>query len=133
MDIKFRGKALVNDKHNGIKVNDWVYGCFINTRVDAPAIVWGDGEQMEVDLKTVGQYIRFNDIESREIYHGDIVKCKSKHQGLVATHIVDISNMLAPFPFSLNLGIEGKTYCDFYSSYQVIGNIHDNPELKPAR
>lgn len=71
--IKFRALAVVNDKHNNIKVGDFVYGQYIVSGVDAPCIIFGDGEQIEVDEKTVGQFIDM--ISSGvEVYEGDVIQ-----------------------------------------------------------
>ena len=70
--IKFRALAVVNDKHNGIKVGDFVYGSYIESGVDAPCIIFGDGEQIEVDRKTLGQFIGRTDKDGVEVYDGDI-------------------------------------------------------------
>jgi len=70
--IKFRGVSLVNDSHNNIKVGDFVYGCFIQTPVDAPCIIFGDGDQIEIDVKTLGQFTGLVDTNGVDIYEGDI-------------------------------------------------------------
>lgn len=47
--IKFRSLSVVNDIHNNIKVGYFVYGNYIESGIDAPCIIFGDGEQIEID------------------------------------------------------------------------------------
>ena len=49
----FRAKAVVNDRRNNVNAGDWVRGSFIESGVDAPCIIFGDGEQIEVDRLTL--------------------------------------------------------------------------------
>lgn len=67
-EIRFRAKAVVNDKSIGVKVGDFVYGSFIKTDVDAPCIVWGDGLQMEIDESTLGQFTGLLDKNLKKIW-----------------------------------------------------------------
>lgn len=69
--IKFRAKAAVNDKHSNIKVGDWVFGSYLESGCDAPCIIFGDGEQIEVDKNTLGQFIGIEDVNGLDIYEGD--------------------------------------------------------------
>jgi hypothetical protein len=66
----FRAKAIVNQKHSGITVGDWVTGSFIQSRVDAPCIIFGYGEQIEIDIETLGQFITSNEFK-QPIFEGD--------------------------------------------------------------
>jgi len=68
--IKFRARAAVNDKVNGIKKCDWVYGSFVESGCDAPCIIFGDGEQIEIDRNTLGQFVNILDMDGEEIYEG---------------------------------------------------------------
>ena len=60
-EIEFRGKN---------KKGIWFHGSYIETNIDAPAIVWGDGEQMEVVRETVGQFTGIKQNDSK-IFEGD--------------------------------------------------------------
>lgn len=69
----FRAKALVNQKFNGIKVGDWVNGSYIESGTDAPCIIFGDGEKIEVDKATLSQLIGV-DQSNNPLYNNDIIE-----------------------------------------------------------
>lgn len=130
--IKFRARASYSDKHAGITMGDFVYGSFIQSNVDAPSIVWGDGEQMEVDLETIGQYTRLKDKNGKEIIEGDLVinekgrVCKidwHEHTaGFDATFVRDSQVV----PYGLSQGYEPGNWPLYL---KVIGNIYESLEL----
>ena len=126
-EIKFRALAVVNDKHAGIKVGDFVYGHYIESGCDAPCIIFGDGEQIEVNKKTLGQFISLTDENGANIFDGDII-----NDSLVGVGAVKFCNANSAFKVSYGDGV-GKWFIDFSASdmrsLEVIGNIHQNPEL----
>jgi uncharacterized phage protein (TIGR01671 family) len=125
--IRFRALAVVNDKHNFIKIGDFVYGAYIESGVDAPCIIFGDGEQIEIDRKTLGQLTGSTDNNGVEIYGGDILK---DHVGIgevkysdrhAAFRVIYVDGMAKWF-YDYNLKGERE-------SIEVIGTTHKNPEL----
>lgn len=136
--IKFRGKRLTDGK--------WIYGDLIH--VDKGLInIWTNnafgnnpegtdecGEEVGVDPSTVGQFTGLIDVNGKEIYEGDIVKTP-----LLDPIFCDvISDVFDYAPVCFNNGAfvvayyEGrhKIYLeDLYDKVEVVGNIHDNPEL----
>jgi len=139
-EIRFRGKCQSGyDYSNG---DGWVFGsllqngnaCGIVKKEDidlSPAV--DDGIQIISDFgfipvitETVGQFTGLHDIDGRDIYEGDIVK-----NGLCGIWIIQ---PLERGYFSL-LGVckkyKGSNYHISALNYnvEVIGNIHDNPEL----
>lgn len=154
--IKFRALAVVNDKYNNIKVGDFVYGCYIESGCDAPCIIFGDGEQIEIDKKTLGQLTGLTDKNGNDIYENDIIQMY-RHCDILGKHkkaermtykpegshsvFTGMTNNIMSVSFyygSLCLNAaNGSTGClrNFSDlarpgeSMEVIGNIHENPEL----
>lgn len=124
-EILFRGKR--DKKYD--KSQDWVYGVpYIDNEGDC--IMADDCSKRVVDPETVGQYIGLTDDKSgKKIFEGDIVAVYVKGCRTICT--VSWAETVAHFqlwqvntvpgtPTALNLG---NYDCE------VIGNIHDNPEL----
>ena len=136
-DILFRAKAINRDKgyhKTTYKNGDWVYGLvtrlyderFENLPAEMTDINGVSG--IEVDYKTIGQYTGLTDKNGVKIFEGDIVKHYSS--------VYEISYIKKYTRFA---GRDGS--CIFagipLENTEVIGNIHDNPELfetaaKPA-
>ncbi|MDH2474272.1 YopX family protein [Clostridium perfringens] len=148
-EIKFRGKS--------IETNEWVYGFYyeipaplkcIGKRdepkgyivMERPNTVndWGMPIQMvsvEVDKKTVGEYVGLEDSKRQEVYEGDIILspwwddepqevefCGYGFKGR------DIRQKIV-YGRELYEGIDDLLGGCFGKVFEVIGNIHDNPEL----
>ncbi|HFE9684260.1 TPA: YopX family protein [Clostridium perfringens] len=138
--IKFRGKSKES--------NEWVYGFYyevpaplkcIGKQDDPKGYIimknpnavndWGMQIQMvavEVDRKTVGQYVGINDLENKEIYEGDILEdlCKKRYPVKYSEYKFDVAGFY-------NTGYDQPN--DGFSEgmiFKSIGNIYDNPELE---
>jgi len=129
-EIKFRGKRIDN--------GEWVYGHYflgVPSPLDenkqrhyiAPPLGLGD----EVDPASVGQFTGLKDSKNgREIYEGDVCKYLMDgvwnygyvfwDQGGFALKVFRMGQTFIPVPD------DGETMTD---RFEVIGNIHDNPEL----
>ena len=98
-EIKFRGRRKNS--------SEWVYGAFLAIPKLCSYIydVQPDGQATRylVDEDTVGQFTGLKDSTGKEIYEGDIVKVVN--DGEESFHVL------------------------MNSDCEIIGNVHDNPEL----
>lgn len=141
-EIKFRAKRLDN--------GEWSYGsglliadnfCVIDRDtemyVDEKYEWAGNTHFFRVagvmcDLKTIGQYTGLKDKKGKEIYEGDIIGCHNPN----IKHLIFFNEKQGRFMAALDGDIENDYYgvCGLDDSRwnatkEVIGNIHDNPEL----
>lgn len=133
IEIKFRGKRVDN--------GEWVYGGILQHEGYTAICVHSDYHQwhefIEVDPKTVGQYIGFNDRDDREIYQGDIVAVDCDcDPGDYATcshdpnlNIVIWDQTEASFSFRGIMFRADDMHTDYTDMWDAVGNVYDNPEL----
>lgn len=110
-EILFRGK-------NKCK---WFYGDLRHLN-DGRVTICQDGEPFpyEVYPETVGQFTGLTDKNGRKIFEGDILKANNGHIGYVA---FSEGGFVKAYRCHFN-------FTNLYGDNQeVIGNIHDNPEL----
>lgn len=146
-EILFRGKAInrIGDRHycTNYKNGDWVHGLIERLYDDAfpnlPATIRNtDGvSDIDIDYTTIGQYTGLKDKTGKRIYDADIctdgetifeIVWNEDRYGfyckvLKSKHALITENMQFPLwhwndcPKNGNMQLE------------IIGNIHDNPEL----
>ncbi len=115
-EILFRGKR----KDNG----EWICGDLVhwwgrhNTKPDIQ--IYNNVQRFNVIPETIGQYTGLTDKNGKKIFEGDIVNFDG-----ILYHIVFVSGCFRicknnQFSYTLH---------NLYPSLEVIGNIHDNPEL----
>lgn len=133
-EIKFRGKD--------IETGEWIEGDLVQRMGYMPSIIFpyeSNGKvrygECAVKRDTVGQFTGLIDKNGKEIYEGDIVK--TKHFGkdlksgnhfvnVSAEDVFEIKYINAQFVFNNEARwfyLHRNTPCE------IIGNIHDNPEL----
>ena len=132
-EIKFRGISK--------RTGRFVYGCYIHTGVDAPAIVFGDGEQEEVKPETVGQFTGLHDKHTFEVYKGDLVRAYKPNTYLGPDDLLEVRwneerGCWAYWNHRINRWVTGRGYVPMTVGEnrngrwcEIIGNIYENPEL----
>ena len=134
-EIKFRGKRY---KH-GDSGDDWVYGDFYHS-TDGRACI----DQWVVKPKTVSQYTDIKDSNGVDIFEGDVIQFADKWEwyrtnfagGFLATDkdVDEVKNDHVKYPYERRVVEIPKDYewllrGEIQSYWEVIGNIHENPEL----
>lgn len=127
--IKFRGY----NRKNG----EWLYGFYLQNRGQhfvcpdefATGKSWSD---YEIDPETLGQYTGLCDKNGTEIYECDIVR--HPYIDPIFRAIVDGSSVKSKVGFHngafvINYDIDDFILLDAFGYIEVVGNIHDNPEL----
>lgn len=121
-EILFRGKRVDN--------GEWVYGYpYENYRnsclrklIALPPNEFGRGEYIEVIPETIGQYTGLTDKNGEKIFEGDIFTYKEEYAKIEydddsAMFIIQFDDWYMDFDFLHGHEVE------------ILGNIHDNPEL----
>lgn len=126
-EILFRGKVKYGE-HAG----EWIYGQFLLANNETPImhISVDDGSHPYgcnvVDLETVGQFTGLYDKNGTRIFEGDIVK----YGDTIHQVVFEQRNNTAYFGLVYST-IETLPFGHYQDLRQieVIGNIHDNPDL----
>lgn len=124
--IKFRGKCCHSDA--------WAYGSLVDYGEDEnPEIqgfdVFGEGrdvwQEIDVERDTVGQFTGLLDKNGKEIYEGDILQCGESifNVSYEYSHRGSFSLVRGGYFAGCFGDLTEPFYCE------VVGNIHDNPEL----
>ena len=120
--IKFRGKRLDGQ--------GWVYGDLLHDRglggdviSDVVWIRTANNQSYQVLPESVGQWTGLVDRHGKEIYEGDVLRAISNVKEDIGAVEYDVSEAQW-FGAKDFLG-----YAVAYSGAEIIGNIHDNPEL----
>ena len=141
-EILFRGKTSENRwvegtyfKHDTVKV------CFSSDDPKPRRLIIQDGfcdwgfeppiHCVDVAPNTVGQYTGLTDKNGRKIFEGDILSTENgTFENTGMGHILLYKGMWTCFYGQDAIGRDCfDTLCMVCNSREIIGNIHDNPEL----
>ena len=118
-EILFRGKT---------DAGKWVYGDLLHPDLYGNGYAIDDfnipkDNCFDVIPETIGQYTGLTDKNGKKIFEGDILK------GMGGLHRVYFDTSLACFEWQKISGNWHESFSGFADEYEIIGNIHDNPEL----
>ncbi|SBV94227.1 conserved hypothetical protein [uncultured Eubacteriales bacterium] len=127
----FRGKRLDN--------GEWVEGFLTSARTIGVVSPIGNYGEYVIDPATVGQYTGLKDKHGKRIFEGDVLRNTSNpawalqlvKYGYCKSWVVDDFTDKQANPKTRQM----KKCCYITASdiiYEVIGNIHNNPELLEA-
>ena len=123
--ILFRGKTVKEQWAYGLLAhigNAW----YISNKA-------GVATAYEVIPSTVGQYTGLKDKNGTKIFEGDIVQTNKffLSVGLNAKYVIEYDVKIACFIGTMQKGCikHFTTFQNDSDQFEVIGNIHDNPEL----
>ena len=145
-EILFRGQHRRKGekvKFDGTPVESkWVYGGVCQFNEDRSIIYQTKPEfqKYSVYTDTVGQYTGLTDKNGRKIFEGDIIKCSDTINDIEFNAVVEFGNPNHDYSWGYQLKhISGEKpnldilcWVDMEETgafIEVIGNIHDNPEL----
>lgn len=114
-DIIFRGKTVCD--------GDWVYGGITWNPSRKKFFIHTDWEEAKVIPETVGQYTGLTDKNGVKIFEGDII------HGKLGNFAVRWSEYIGAFVAGISTKIMPCLNRGTMKCYEVVGNIHDNPEL----
>ena len=139
-EIKFRGKA--------IDTGEWVYGTpMVNPDGDSIAMIVTAEKRISVISvipKTVGQYTGLKVKNSVELYKNDVIKYEGINGAIDRATVFWHSGFLS-WMVDDGKGKGSISLCDLSTmltdsddgfvcdELEVIGNIHDNPELREGK
>lgn len=127
-EILFRGQRV--DYNNPANNGKWYEGVYFPKDDTTPAIIYSGKRHNHgvfVDPETVGQYTGLTDKNGKKIFEGDILQYKNETCWVINWCAEETRFVVTGY-------IDGKK-CEHicidtvFRDFEVIGNIHDNPEL----
>lgn len=125
-EILFRGKARVN--------GEWVYGDLIHEYRGRERGIYQNGPEIVYPLlpKTEGQYTGLIDKNGKKIFEGDIIKFGKSLGAVNYDEGCFCVKPNKPYWRRLSNPAIDIVMNEYPNEIEVIGNIHDNPELLEA-
>ena len=119
--VKFRGRDFAGLWHIGDLIHN-----------DDDFLIRNGCLSTFIENETAGQFTGITDKNGKEIYEGDIIGCHNPD----IKHLIFYNEKQGRFMAALNgdidndfVGVCGLDDSRWNASKEVIGNIHDNPEL----
>ncbi len=117
--------------------NKFVYGSLVQCLDGSVGIFCGDDFEhhkiFAVKESTIGQFTGLTDKNGKEIYEGDIISSKNHPK---IKHLIFYNEKQGKFMAGLygktniyDFGVCGVDIPAWMAEKEVVGNIHDNPEL----
>ena len=119
-EILFRGKRIDN--------SEWVYGDFLKSYCvyvgyEASSAIYDGKRFYEVITETIGQFTGLTDKNGKEIFEGDIYNMGDKN--ILYVVVWRDCGLIGK-----QLGSTSYAGVEYWKEkIEIIGNIHDNPEL----
>lgn len=117
--IESNGKKYIHPKGNAVKVTNTDIGKLI--------------VMQEIIPETLGECTGLRDINGKLIFEGDIIKTKKYGKVVGHSNVNNYDVFVVKYePVVFKLENNNRAFNlvdDGYSKFEVIGNIHDNPEL----
>lgn len=140
-EILFRGKAAnrIDGRayRTSYKNGDWVYGLLTDVENYAgfSEMTNTNGVSgIEVDKNTVGQFTGLTDKNGKKIFEGDIVKDEQSSMFGSVVYATPADGFDGVAGFMVNDVDDGlQNYNGFWHCVEIVGNIHDNPELMAVK
>lgn len=131
-EILFRGKTT--------KDKEWVYGDLLHDGYDYDVAIWEKKYKLvtEISPKTVGQFTGLTDKNGKKIFEGDVVRGRhwtsrydksSESFNLWRVDWSEKSGLITFVDSPTNKARLSIHDFEDFGEVEVIGNIHDNPEL----
>lgn len=138
-EILFRGKSIDN--------GEWVYGFFVSYtdwRNELETYIFEQEQvncgldigglldcchMVEVNPETVGQFTGLTDINGKRIFEGDICLCDRNIHHVLDEQVFEVMFFPRVGWVGENAGTWSTLSGNDWDCAEVVGNIHDNPEL----
>ncbi|HHS3270854.1 TPA: YopX family protein [Listeria monocytogenes] len=139
-EIEFRGKAIHPNSLEQI-VGSWAYGGIFENKIitrnlDMDSHYHGFISEIEIDIKTIGQYTGLKDKNSKKIFEGDIVAFSEDDFHVFNSQVeyfledgYPAFDIKVPSTYYFDSNVFSEVSMSGLYEIEVIGNIHENPEL----